>query len=156
MDTAKNSANVFEEIEKPRGNEFVGDAEGRCPICRRAMTWKRISLSDGKRFYKYDFTIYKCEKHFHGYFRWLGNEEGHVLVKFPQIFGIGKDDGPASEINKDDAEMVPIICPACGFRWKELKQPSHERVVCWSCGQPTNWPTYRDYDEPRQKRLDDF
>lgn len=132
-----------EDFDKPSHPEFGGEFEGRCPLCGKVMAWERKHLSDGKRWYRYDFTIYKCDKrpHHHGYFRLLGGEGGYVRIRFPQIFRYGKDVRPDEEKNKDIADMIELHCPECNFVWKELEAPPREETYCPNCGNRISFPS---------------
>ena len=109
------------------------EVEGTCPLCNTGMNRSKSASSDG-HFYSFDFPIYLCLNHYHGYFRWLGGSKGHVRILFPQIAKYGKI---VSDSKQDkDPELMTIKCPDpyCGFVWEELKLPYRpNETYCPQC-----------------------
>ena len=87
-------------------------------------------------FYSFDFPLYLCmTPHFHGFFRWLGGEKGHVRVMFPQICNkYGKIIGHADKNNVyAESELMTITCPHCKFIWEELNILYRNETYCPRC-----------------------
>lgn len=119
---------TYEEFEKPAN---LIEYEGRCSLCGTVMN-KSKSITYKGKFYTFNFPLYQCISHFHGYFRWLGRK-GHVRIRFPGILRLGKvlcvtdKSDPAAEEG-----LIRFKCPDCGFGWEEVRIP-HDRSWCPEC-----------------------
>jgi DNA-directed RNA polymerase subunit RPC12/RpoP len=121
------SQRAYKEIRKPSN---LQEAEGVCPLCDTVMQRSKSAPSGG-HFYSFDFPVYLCLNHYHGYFRWLGGSKGHVRILFPQISKYGKI---VSDNERDkDPEMITLECPDCGFEWEELEMPFRNETYCPEC-----------------------
>jgi len=127
----KLSSRAYKDIKKPSSLGGWGrEVEGRCPLCGTVM-YESKSASYGGRLYSFDFPLYTCISHYHGHFRWLGGERGHVRILFPQIFKHGKIIG---ENGHDEyTELTTIMCEDCGFTWEEFKLPPRNETYCPEC-----------------------
>lgn len=120
---------AYREIGKPSNLQEI---EGRCPLCHTVMD-KTKSISHGGRIYSFDFPLYLCISHYHGYFRWLGSK-GHVRVLFPEVLRKGRVIGESpKDSGYDLVGLISIQCDDCGFRWEEMKIP-HAQTFCPDCG----------------------
>ncbi|MFB3888101.1 MAG: hypothetical protein ACE14S_01305 [Candidatus Bathyarchaeia archaeon] len=120
----------YKSFNKP---SMFPEVEGTCPLCNTIML-RNKSASFCGRFYSFDFPVYLCLNHYHGYFRWLGGSQGHVRILFPQIAKYGKivcDDNSKPE----DTELMAISCSDCGFMWEELRKTAQYRedTYCPQC-----------------------
>jgi len=123
-------SSVYKDIKKP--SRLVLEVEGRCPLCGTVMQ-KSKSMSYRGSLYSFDFPLYICISHYHGRFRWLGGERGHVRILVPQILKLGKAIGK-SERDEYHVDLMSITCEDCGFSWEEFQLPPRNETYCPECG----------------------
>lgn len=121
------SSPAYKDIKKPSN---LQEAEGVCPLCNTKMDRSKSASFNG-HLYSFDFPLYLCINHYHGHFRWLGGERGHVRILFPQISKYGKIIGDSKQ--DEYTELMTITCPDCEFEWEELKMPSRNETYCPQC-----------------------
>ncbi|MCL5318759.1 MAG: hypothetical protein M1503_10945 [Thaumarchaeota archaeon] len=66
----------MKRIEKPSSHTEV---EGKCPLCGTVMN-KTKSITHQGWLYSCNFPIYLCLSHYHGFFRWAGNEHLRFII----------------------------------------------------------------------------